>query len=241
MKRSEPPALATWLLEHARFSTTDGVIAGELLEEFHTGRSAGWYWRQVLAAIVVGWAREARQHRVLAIRAILITWAANYGAILLGRTVLYEFFGNRHLPGLTIQLALWAICFLGAATSGLIVALLHRRYRNAMLLTKRWRFARLGTDSDNAPQEGRSPTFPYADRGSHHRLLPGRIDWIYDRPVPSHSRSTTRHADGRAPFSRALSRSSRVKPATRVTLGKPKRVTFSKRRSLKVPEQLDAK
>jgi len=135
MKRSQPPALATWLLEHARFSTTDGVIAGDLLEEFHTGRSAAWYWRQVLAAIVVGCAREARHHRVLAIRAILITWAANYGALLLGRTVLYELFGNRRLPGLTIQLALWAICFLGATTSGLIVALLHRRYRNAMLLT----------------------------------------------------------------------------------------------------------
>jgi len=135
MKRSEPPALATWLLEHARFSTTDSVIAGDLLEEFHAGRSAGWYWRQVLTAIVIGCAREARHHKVLAIRAILITWAANYGVFLLGRTVLYELFGNRRLPGLTIQLALWAICFLGATTSGTIVALLHRRHRNAMLLT----------------------------------------------------------------------------------------------------------
>ena len=135
MKRSQPPVLATWLLEHARFSTTDGAIAGDLLEEFHRGRSAAWYWRQVLAAIVVGCASEARHHRVLAIRAILITWAANYGDLLLGRRVLYELFGNRRLPGLTIQLAMWAICFLGGATSGLIVALLHRRYRNAMLLT----------------------------------------------------------------------------------------------------------
>lgn len=135
MKHSKPPTLATWLLEHARFSTTDGVIAGDLLEEFHRGRSAAWYWRQVLMAIVVGCASEAGHHRVLAIRAILTTWAANYGAILLGRRVLYELFGNRRLPGLTIQLALWAVCFLGATTSGLIVALLHRRYRNAMLLT----------------------------------------------------------------------------------------------------------
>jgi hypothetical protein len=30
---------------------------------------------------------------------------------------------------------MWAICFLGGLTSGLIVALLHSRYRNAMLLT----------------------------------------------------------------------------------------------------------
>jgi hypothetical protein len=135
MKRSQPPALATWLLEHARFSTTDGVIAGDLLEEFHTGRSAAWYWRQVLAAIVVGCARDARHHRVLATRAILISWAANYGALLLGRRVLYELFGSSRVPGLTIQLLMWAVCFLGGTTSGLIVALLHRRYRNAMLLT----------------------------------------------------------------------------------------------------------
>jgi hypothetical protein len=46
MKPSKPPALATWLLEHARFSTADGVIAGDLLEEFNRGRSAAWYWRQ---------------------------------------------------------------------------------------------------------------------------------------------------------------------------------------------------
>jgi hypothetical protein len=135
MKRTTPPTLATWLLEHARFSTTDGVIAGDLLEEFHGGRSVAWYWRQVLMAIAVGCAGEVRQHRVLAMRAIMITWMANYGVLLLGRRLLGELFGSYRLPGLTIQLAMWAICFLGGAVSGVIVAFLHRRFRNAMLLT----------------------------------------------------------------------------------------------------------
>jgi hypothetical protein len=44
MKPSKPPALATWLLEHSRFSTTDGVI-GDLMEEFNMGR----FSRMVLA------------------------------------------------------------------------------------------------------------------------------------------------------------------------------------------------
>lgn len=133
MKRSKPPALATWLLEHARFTTTD-AIAGDLLEEFNKGRSAAWYWRQALVAIVAGCASEVRHHRVLAARAILITWAANYGALLLGRLEMIEL-SERHFLAYNPQLAVWAICFLGSLASGLIVALLHRGHRNAMLLT----------------------------------------------------------------------------------------------------------
>jgi hypothetical protein len=133
MKRLKPPALATWLLEHARFTTTD-VIAGDLLEEFNKGRSAAWYWRQALVAIIVGCASEVRHHRVLAARAILITWAANYGALLLGRLEMIEL-SERHFLAYNPQLAVWAICFLGSLASGLIVALLHRGHRNAMLLT----------------------------------------------------------------------------------------------------------
>jgi len=134
MKPSKPPVLATWLLEHACFSTSDGVIAGDLLEEFNRGRSAAWYWRQVLVAIVVGCTGEVRRHRVLAARAILITWAANYCALMLGREMLIELFRHRLLPYHPL-LAMWTICFLGGLASGLIVALLHRGYRNAMLLT----------------------------------------------------------------------------------------------------------
>ena len=36
------------------------ALAGDLLEQFGQGRSAGWYWRQVIAAIVVGVYKEQR-------------------------------------------------------------------------------------------------------------------------------------------------------------------------------------
>ena len=134
MERSKPPALAAWLLEHAQFSATDGAIAGDLLEEFNRRRSAAWYWRQVLVAIVVGCASEVRRHGVLATRAILIAWAANYGVLMLGREAMIELFRRRLLPFHPL-LAMWALCFLGGIASGLFVALLHRRHRNAMLLT----------------------------------------------------------------------------------------------------------
>jgi len=54
-----PPALATWLLQHFTFGEVDEALAGDLLEELRSGRSAGWYWGQVLAAISVSWRRDA--------------------------------------------------------------------------------------------------------------------------------------------------------------------------------------
>lgn len=136
MTHSDPPVLATWFLEHMRFSNTDDALAGDLLEEFNQRRSAAWYWRQVLVAVLVGFASEVRHHRVLAIRAIVISWAANYGTIVLGREVMVELSRHR-LPGLAFPSAFASvvICFLAGAVSGLIVALLHRKHRNAMLLT----------------------------------------------------------------------------------------------------------
>jgi hypothetical protein len=83
MKSSEPPALATWLLEHIRFSNTDEALAGDLLEEFTQRRSAAWYWRQVLLAIVVGFGKEVRIHWVLAIRAAMIGLTVSTGANML--------------------------------------------------------------------------------------------------------------------------------------------------------------
>lgn len=129
MRPSKPPALATWLLEHARFNTTDGVIAGDLMEQFNRGRSAAWYWRQVLAAIAVGCTSDVRHHSVLAIRAVVITWAVNYGTIR-APFVLYRLFGVA-FPGL----ASFALLLLGGVASGALVALLHRKHRSAMLLT----------------------------------------------------------------------------------------------------------
>jgi hypothetical protein len=56
----EPPKLATWLLE--RFSLVlDAPLAGDITEAFRQGRSPGWYWKQVLWAVLVAilhWSRK---------------------------------------------------------------------------------------------------------------------------------------------------------------------------------------
>jgi hypothetical protein len=71
MRRIEPPATATWLLEHFTPGERNEALAGDLLEEFQNGRTAGWYWSQVLVAVALGWFRESLAHpSVLAFAAL---------------------------------------------------------------------------------------------------------------------------------------------------------------------------
>ncbi len=65
MNRTQPPHLATWMLEHLTTAGQDEPLAGDLLEEFRAGRSSGWYWRQIISAIAIGWARSVFEHRIV--------------------------------------------------------------------------------------------------------------------------------------------------------------------------------
>jgi hypothetical protein len=54
MKSTRLVALAIWLVGHLSFGMTNDALAGDLLEELHSGRSANWFWRQVGCAIAAG-------------------------------------------------------------------------------------------------------------------------------------------------------------------------------------------
>ena len=71
MRRTEPPPLAAWMLEHGRPEDSDEALAGDLLESFRSGRSEGWYWRQALAACAVSWSRSLRGRAPLLVFALL--------------------------------------------------------------------------------------------------------------------------------------------------------------------------
>ena len=60
MSASQPPRLASWLLHHLASGPQRESLAGDLIERYHQGQSATWYWRQVLAAILVGVIRDIR-------------------------------------------------------------------------------------------------------------------------------------------------------------------------------------
>ena len=71
MRRTEPPPLAAWMLEHARPGDSDEALAGDLLEGFRAGRSEAWYWRQTLAACAVSWSQSLRGRAPLLVFAVL--------------------------------------------------------------------------------------------------------------------------------------------------------------------------
>jgi hypothetical protein len=69
MSRRSPPKLATALLK--RLGPSNDALAGDLREEYSQGKSAWWYWRQVLAEIAVGVWRESYQRIGLAVGTVL--------------------------------------------------------------------------------------------------------------------------------------------------------------------------
>ena len=74
MSHADPPPIATWLLEHWTPGRLNDALAGDLLEEFRSGRkdrTGPWYWRQVLTAIAIGWLSEILNRRVSVIFAAL--------------------------------------------------------------------------------------------------------------------------------------------------------------------------
>jgi hypothetical protein len=105
MKRSNPPRIATWMMKHLASTGSDEAIAGDLLEHFNAGRSAGWYWRQTIGAIALEWSRRVWMHRLRLLFAV--TWCFLSPAW----TVLYS-----HVGGIGVLWRLpwpWStICFL---------------------------------------------------------------------------------------------------------------------------------
>ena len=96
----QPPRLATWLLEQFSPVLKNAPLAGDLMEAFKQGRSSGWYWRQVLWAILIAlplllrrqWGRLA--YAVVCSGLISIAW-------------FFMFPIGRH-PGLPLVFALYA-------------------------------------------------------------------------------------------------------------------------------------
>lgn len=73
MRRNEPPALATWLLEHLRPEARDQELSRSLATEFYSGRSEAWYWRQVLFIRTAAWMNWLRRHVVLL--SLVLLWS----------------------------------------------------------------------------------------------------------------------------------------------------------------------
>lgn len=83
-ERSHPSALAVWLLRRLYPKRNREAITGDLLERFREGRSDGWFWRQVLVAILVGASSQLRLRETeicLAAAGTVLIWRVPWGWI----------------------------------------------------------------------------------------------------------------------------------------------------------------
>jgi hypothetical protein len=74
MIASRPPRLADWLLRRLASGPRQQSLIGDLHEQYRSGRTAAWYWRQTVRAIVASTVWDIRRHPLLAIRAVVLTY-----------------------------------------------------------------------------------------------------------------------------------------------------------------------
>lgn len=86
MSRLAPPLFALWILEHLSPAERDEALAGDLLEEFQSGRSNGWFWRQALMAWAGAWWRYLARRRSLLLFALLWSGLAPAWTAVIDRT-----------------------------------------------------------------------------------------------------------------------------------------------------------
>lgn len=154
MRRAQPPILATWLYERLAAGPAREALAGDLIEQYATGRSRAWYWRQVLSAIIVGLVNQLRDNSVLALRGLVVGWTVLltlrsfarpvfFAAAMRMRDALVDWtffsmnwrstFGSiaaAQLVELPFSLAFWVT----AAVAGWSVGRLHRKQQTAVVL-----------------------------------------------------------------------------------------------------------
>jgi hypothetical protein len=74
-----PPKLAAWLLDKLGYLRHSPALFGDLLEEYHSGRSKAWYWRQTAGLIATGTRAKAseallREFAILFAAQALLDW-----------------------------------------------------------------------------------------------------------------------------------------------------------------------
>jgi hypothetical protein len=74
MMARRPPRLADRLLRRLASGPKQQSLIGDLHEQYQSGRTTAWYWRQTVRAIAVSTVWDIRQHPLLAIRAVVLTY-----------------------------------------------------------------------------------------------------------------------------------------------------------------------
>ena len=119
-------AIANWLFERLDL---DVALTGDLLEERQRGRSAIWYWRQVLVAVWIAIWAAIRDHKLLTLRAVATGFATEF---------IFIFLWYRYVPDLRpFSLLQWITqamaVLLTQTVTGWTVARTHRSHQVPMV------------------------------------------------------------------------------------------------------------
>jgi hypothetical protein len=122
VKPTNPPALATKLLESLVAERTTEALLGDLIEQYAAGRSRAWYWRQVILALVISAGREVRTRTVQSVSAVVVGYVTGASLFYFTTKLAARFVG-----GYTAYLVFLPLAFVSAAASGWILRRSHPR------------------------------------------------------------------------------------------------------------------
>ena len=92
MTSRQPSLLANWLLQRCWPKARAEAIIGDLTEQYASGHSSAWYWRQTLAAMAMGCLTALRRHGA----SLAVALAAAWSVIFLWREANLLFVGAIH-------------------------------------------------------------------------------------------------------------------------------------------------
>ena len=125
MKPTDPPALATALLELFIPPRTSTGLIGDLIEERKNGRSRTWYWQQTVVALMMSAFREGREHKLQASSAIVLGYLCGASLNYFTTSAAGKFVGPYTVAG--AYLLFLPLAFISAASSGWILSRTHSR------------------------------------------------------------------------------------------------------------------
>ena len=137
---AQAPRVATWFADRFLTSGKRESLVGDLMEQYREGRSATWYWGQVLRAIIASTSEELIAHKLIALRALAlglalyflfsvpVGWLSIVAQRWIGRAVISCAPDAFWCQFLSNQFSAELLVYFACALSGWLIARLHRQH-----------------------------------------------------------------------------------------------------------------